>query len=428
MKKIFILLFGIVLLFSIDINMPSMVQDYMKSGNEMMKNGMKIMNNVKDASIKGAKKMMSMGKELEKKMFKLYENNKLFSFNLRKDNVYAMDISPDGKYLVIGSDDSIVKVWDLLNGRNVKIFKVKKYLVDFIKITPDGKAIITTSDDNDINLWDLKTGKELKTFKNGFDGGLVNVIVLADNGKKLISGSDSSLVKIWDMKTGKVLKVLRFNSGMVTSLVVTPKGNIIAGNDDSTIKIWNIKTGKLLGDFKGSEGLIRDLFVSHDGKYLISIDDSSIRIWNIKSKQNTRTLFFPYRVNSVTLTPDHKNLVISDHGFKILNIETGKMKRIVNSKSYVNNVKLTPNNKYIVSANDDKTINIWSIAKGEALAKFISFFNKEWISIKSDGHYTASKNADKYVYMNVDNQKVPLHLLKKKLEEKSIKLKGDKNE
>jgi len=428
MKNIFLIIFGsIVFLNAIDmpsVSMPSMMQSYMKSGSKIMKNGVNMMSNMKDTIIQKSNQMMNMGKKLERKMFKLYKDGKLFSFNLRKDNIYVMDITPNGRYLVVGTDDSIVKIWDLWNGQIIKEIKVKKYLVDFIKITPDGKSFITTSDNNNINLWDLKTGKLLKTFHNGSNEGLVNIIILT-NKNQLISGDDSSLVKVWSMKTGKLLKTFHFKTGMVTALAVTDNGNIIAGNDDSTIKMWNIKTGKLIGYFKGSNGLIRNLFISSNkGKYLISIDDTSIRIWNIKKRKNIKTLFFPYRVSSVRLTPDGKNLIISDNGFKILQIDTGKMTKIIESKNnYVDTMNLTPDNKYILTFNDDKSINIWSIKERKKLAKYISFINNEWVSFKSDAHYTSSNNADKYIYLKINNKKVPLYILRKKLKEKAIKLK-----
>ena len=44
------------------------------------------------------------------------------------DSVYTVAISPDGKYIVSGSNDNSIKVWDLLSGREIHTLTGKTYM------------------------------------------------------------------------------------------------------------------------------------------------------------------------------------------------------------------------------------------------------------------------------------------------------------
>ena len=45
--------------------------------------------------------------------------------------VYTVAISPDGKYVVSGSNDGSIKVWDLPSGREIYTLEGKTYLCSY---------------------------------------------------------------------------------------------------------------------------------------------------------------------------------------------------------------------------------------------------------------------------------------------------------
>ena len=46
------------------------------------------------------------------------------------DEVYTVAISPDGKYIVSGSRDMSIKVWDLLSGREIHTLTGNAYMFE----------------------------------------------------------------------------------------------------------------------------------------------------------------------------------------------------------------------------------------------------------------------------------------------------------
>lgn len=57
-------------------------------------------------------------------------------------NVNTIDFSPDGKYLVSGSSDKNIKLWDVETGREIRTF-VARDMVDFVAFSPDGQSLLS---------------------------------------------------------------------------------------------------------------------------------------------------------------------------------------------------------------------------------------------------------------------------------------------
>lgn len=67
-----------------------------------------------------------------------------------------MAYSPDGKIIVSGTRNSIIRLWDVINykkmgepllGHSSEVFSVA--------FSPNGKHIVSGSDDKTIRLWDV---------------------------------------------------------------------------------------------------------------------------------------------------------------------------------------------------------------------------------------------------------------------------------
>ncbi len=111
--------------------------------------------------------------------------------------VHSLAISKD--IIVSGSDDKYIIIWNLENGKN--ILKIKGH-TDFIRsvaISLNNKYIVSGSHDESIKVWD-STGKELKEFK-GHKKYVVSVAISLDE-NKIVSGSADYTVRVWIRESG----------------------------------------------------------------------------------------------------------------------------------------------------------------------------------------------------------------------------------
>ena len=68
-----------------------------------------------------------------------------------------MSFSPDGKWIVSGSFNKKVKVWDAQTGQETLTLYAHSGPVNSVSFSPDGKQIVSGSQDHTINVWDFET-------------------------------------------------------------------------------------------------------------------------------------------------------------------------------------------------------------------------------------------------------------------------------
>ena len=68
--------------------------------------------------------------------------------------------SPDGSRIVSGSYDNTVRVWDAMNGDELKSLSGHTSGVNSVTFSPDGSYIVSGSDDNTVLVWDAMSGED----------------------------------------------------------------------------------------------------------------------------------------------------------------------------------------------------------------------------------------------------------------------------
>jgi WD40 repeat protein len=107
----------------------------------------------------------------------------------------AMTFTPDAKYLITGSRDQTIKMFEMPQMLEHRTLKGHTGWVRSLAVTPDGKVLISAGDDSTIRFWDLATGRTFRTLK-GHAGG-VRCVTLSSDGLKLASASWDRTVKLW---------------------------------------------------------------------------------------------------------------------------------------------------------------------------------------------------------------------------------------
>lgn len=83
-------------------------------------------------------------------------------------NVSSVAFSPDGKYILSGSDDKTLKLWDIETGKEIRTFAGHANSITSVAFSPDGRYALSGSWDNTLKLWDIVTGNEIRTFKRAY--------------------------------------------------------------------------------------------------------------------------------------------------------------------------------------------------------------------------------------------------------------------
>jgi WD40 repeat protein/RNase P subunit RPR2 len=280
--------------------------------------------------------------------------------------VRSLAFSPDGKWVASGAHDSVVKIWDLNEGKCRATLKGHTKTIRSVAITTDGGRILSGSEDHSVRVWDPVDGRELLKMK-GHTGPVSAVVALRDNALALSGGQDGALrlwdivsssclkaiqcgtdeadrifgiaanragseavsghqdgrVRLWSLETGECLKTLKGHSKIVRSVQIMPDGRLaVSGSEDKTIKVWDLETGTCVGTLEGHQDMVTEVAISPDGTMIASagFNDETVRLWDWKlgtclevielSGENPSTI-------AVAFDPTGSHLVVGTCGGKI---------------------------------------------------------------------------------------------------------------
>ncbi|KAG8739560.1 hypothetical protein FRC10_005449 [Ceratobasidium sp. 414] len=292
------------------------------------------------------------------------------------DMVLSVAYSPDGAYIVSGSYDETVRIWDAQTGQPVgQPLDGHTDRVLSVAYSPDGAHIASGSADTTVWIWDARTGQPVGQPLSGHTG-YVNSVAYSPDGAYIASGSHDSTVGIWDAHTGQpVGQPLDGHTNLVSSVAYSPDGAYIAsGSEDKTVWIWNAQTGQPVGQpLNGHTHGVDSVAYSPDGAYIASSSaDSTVRIWDAQTGQLVgRPLNHTSLVLSAVYSPDGAYIVSGsyDNTVQIWDAHTGQPvgQPLGGHTDWVRSVAYSPDGAYIASGSNDHTVRIWDAHTAQPL-------------------------------------------------------------
>ena len=217
-------------------------------------------------------------------------------------DIYSVDYSSDGRFIVSGSGDKKARIWDVAQKKC--IFTLgndevgPKDGVTSVAISPDGRLIAAGSLDRVVRLWDAQTGYFLERYEGHTDS--VYSVSFSPDGKSLASGSLDRTVKLWDLSESRSRSQCRStfsgHSDFVLSVAFSADGNwLISGSKDRTVQFWDPRSTVSNAILEGHK----------NSGMLIDIEKNIIFL----------LIFFIIIVISVAVNPDNKSFATGSGDF-----------------------------------------------------------------------------------------------------------------
>lgn len=231
--------------------------------------------------------------------------------------VYTMDISPDGNWLLAGglyfadANNNFVELYDLRNSESKpKIISGFKQAVANITFTPDGKNFYARDNAGfSIKFSDLQTVKEVISSKEK-----ITDISLSPDGKKIAGVGDAGNLYVWDTQNNYQVASYKMPDTRLTAVAFSPDGTqLIVGNERG--RIWITINGIVNRELTGHTSAIEEIKYNHSGNFMATASkDYSIRLWNIRQLNQAPTLLSEHDwVWSVAFSPDDEQLMAGIH-------------------------------------------------------------------------------------------------------------------
>ncbi|XP_037926913.1 NACHT domain- and WD repeat-containing protein 1 isoform X3 [Hermetia illucens] len=177
------------------------------------------------------------------------------------------------KFAVCTNGDNSLKIWSLTR-------EDEKYTVSHsgeitcFAITADSLYVITGSRDMSLKVWQATGGKLAQVLVGHIDA-VTCVAVSVTNKSQVISGSKDCNLIVWDIHTGEEIHTLAGHLAQVTCVKVSADGTTaVSGSDDKTLIVWEIKRGLALTSLQIHMPFIRFDISLECSRILVQLVDS----------------------------------------------------------------------------------------------------------------------------------------------------------
>ncbi len=183
-----------------------------------------------------------------------------------EDHIERVVYSPDGATVMIGFVSGKVDVWSTKNWQLIKTFKAHKSWILSMAISPDGKWLVTGSEsggvrghydpatrtttetklDDPIKIWDTTTWEQVKALP--IRDKPTSSLAFFPDGKHLVSANADKIL-FWDVQTEKQVGVINggFKDGGGLSFALSQDGEYLAVGESGTFSSAKVQVWKIVG-------------------------------------------------------------------------------------------------------------------------------------------------------------------------------------
>lgn len=318
-----------------------------------------------------------------------------------EEDVTTMKLTTDGKYIVTGSVQGVIKKWDIVTGECVRIIHAHQKEINILQLSRKSSLMLSYGTDGLLACWDLDSGDLI--WQQHFSREYVKSIAIHPDDVEFAIGTVLKTIAVGSMTTGILLDKFPFESSWIEKIIYTPDGKLLAtvrnGSEGRIIDVATLTTAVRIGD--GCS--IQSIKISNNGtRALVCTGDHIVKVWDLMSGDLISS--FNSSDEWVFDDPFDKNSnLIATRGYgnsiKLYNSETGSCFAIfLMPEGYVKSSEFHPKkNEVIVGGNDNK-LRLWDLVSGKVVSSFDSNYQfQKTVTFNAEGDLLAFTTSEQEV-------------------------------
>ena len=350
-------------------------------------------------------------------------------------SIFAFGVSPDEKTIAISGFEGF-QFWDVARGeRTAGPFQREKRPITSLAFSPDGRTLLMGSEDHTLQRWSVSDGKII-------GGPLthpteVRLVAYSADGRMLATAQAGGLVRIWAVPTDDSRDHLLPLDGSVSKATFSTDGRFVlpTGHSKSdcslrSTQVFEVATGRPIGPALAGDGIVLDAAFSPGGQYVAAIVSLSsttyrrgslspiripgqLKLWNWRTGELTcPPLQTPSEPRSLAYAPDGQRLAVLCGGGQVMLVEplTGRIGTqwqasggniSIHNPLHNGLLRFSPDGQSIVTTpcvDRDPIVQVWDAASGRERYKALSHNDRcADAQFSKDGRWLATASDDRMV-------------------------------
>jgi len=339
--------------------------------------------------------------------------------------------SPDGKWLLSGGGDFVVRIWDVNTGTAKHICKgIHRHHVLATSWSPDASRFVSGDKNGVLVVWDPVTGKsvgkalrahkqwitgiawepmhlvpasKVATFAASNTSGKIDISTTVCD--RLATSSKDGTVKIWNVRTQVTSATLSGHADSVEAVKWGGEGFVYSASRDRTIKVWNPDRGILVRTLVGHGHRVNTLALSSDFVLRTGpFDYKRTKFESVKEAYESACEKYDHfrkhhQDGNGNGDSGGERLVSGSDDFTLYvwNPAQSKhpLKRLTGHQQAVNHIAFSPDGRYFASASFDKKVKVWNGYSGDFLITLTGHVGSVYqVAWSGDSRYLVSASKD----------------------------------
>jgi eukaryotic-like serine/threonine-protein kinase len=158
----------------------------------------------------------------------------------------AVELSPDGKQVAIGTRDGKLRVHDLATGELALRVEAHRREIPHLAYSPNGERIATVTR-RELRVWDARTGEQLGVWNRPHSMS-INAVAFAPDSERVATASTDGTVKLWRPGEAWPVGLLEGHEAAVWDLAFSAaaQDRIVTASQDGSVRVWDASACEIL--------------------------------------------------------------------------------------------------------------------------------------------------------------------------------------
>ena len=211
-----------------------------------------------------------------------------------KSGITSISFSSDGKYIGSSSSDGTINLYDLDTSTIIQTYgtisrKVspEKYENPFnnpintFTLSPDMKYVVSGTQDGKVHIWDLENGILIHTIDLNYKYLQINKIQILTKEELMVTFSSDYIIRFWDLKTFHLVRsIILTGNG---SIIQLPNGRrVICGFYLNKLRIYDFDKNQIIGGLDFIFRISKILHIPNSFRIFVFCQGNDAFLYDIK--------------------------------------------------------------------------------------------------------------------------------------------------